>query len=170
MKFSLCASLCAVSLLSLIGAASISKADSQTYCTAYARDLANRKITPPSSAESAVVNPAGELITATASAPEPSEEPKLERLWSRAYKNALKSCLDQYSGDEVKAEAVAPRQTIPAVKPVAKKVEKQASTGDDGPKRGSEKWKKECLAKHPSFNAETGTYRTWSGAQRECRL
>lgn len=177
MTFSLGALLCAVSLLVLVGTASTSKADSRPYCMAFARDLANRKVIPPAplippaSVDPMVVNPVGDLMTATASISQSSDdEAKAELLWRRAYKSALKSCLEQYSGDQPKPKLIAPRATTPP-KPIAKKVEeKQADLRDDGPKRGSDKWKKDCLAKHPSFNAETGTYRTWSGAQRECRL
>jgi len=140
---------------------------------AYARDLANRKVIPRSSLDPMVVSPAGELAATTASVTEPSDdEAKLERLWRRAYKAALQSCLEQYSTDEAKPVLAAPKVAAPA-KPaakVAKKVEKQAEAASSGPKRGSGEWKKACLAKHPSFNAETGTYRTWSGAQRECQL
>jgi len=173
MKLSLSALLCAVGLLFYVVTAPSSKADSRPYCIAYARDLANRKIIPPPPLEPTIVNPTGDLITATASAPETSEDQaKMERLWRRAYKSALQSCLEQYSTEQPKTVPVAPKPPAPA-KPIAKKVEKvekQANAAADGPKRGSEEWKKSCLAKHPSFNAETGTYRTWSGAQRECRL
>jgi hypothetical protein len=173
MKSSLGALLCAVSLFSFLGPVVSARAESQPYCMAYARDLANRKVIPRFSPDPMVVSPAGELAATTASVSQPSDdEAKLELLWRRAYKAALQSCLEQYSADEPKPVLAAPKVAAPAkpVAKVAKKVEKQAEAASSGPKRGSDEWKKSCLAKHPSFNAETGTYRTWSGAQRECRL
>jgi hypothetical protein len=176
MKSSLGALLCAVSLFSFLGPVVSARAESQPYCMAYARDLANRKVVTRSSLDPLVVSPAGELAATTASITQPSDdEAKLERLWRRAYKAALQSCLEQYSTDAPKpvlATPLAAPKAVATPKPVAKvakKVEKQAEAAS-GPKRGSDEWNKSCLAKHPSFNAETGTYRTWSGAQRECRL
>ena len=168
MKFSLGALMCAASLFSLIALTSVAKADSQPYCAAYARDLASRKIIPPTAT---VVSPAGNMVATTASISPPSEdEAKMERLWQRAYKSALRSCLEQYSAEKPKPVMIAPKavKTVEPAKPAPKKLEKQASADDDGPKRGSAQWKKDCLAQHPSFNADTGTYRTYSGVQREC--
>jgi len=173
MKSSLSALLCALSLLSIADSASSSMADSRPYCIAYARDLADRKVALPSPADATLVNPAGDAVTATASISSPSsEEREMEHLWRRAYKSALQACLDQYSEEQPKPKSilVAPK-AAPPPKPVAAVVKptKQASVVAEGPKRGSEEWKKKCLAAHPSFDATTGMYRTWSGAQRECR-
>ena len=171
MKSSLSALLCVLSLLSIADSASFARANSRPYCIAYARDLADRKVTLPPSAEATMVNPAGDTIAATASISQPSgEERKMERLWRRAYKSALQGCLDQYPEEQPKSILVAPKAAAPA-KPVAEvaKPAKQANLSTVGPKRGSEEWRKKCLAAHPSFDATTGTYRTYSGAQRECR-
>jgi hypothetical protein len=171
MIFSLRIALCVLMLLPVAMMASPARADSRQYCIAYARDLADRKVLLSPSAE-AVVNPASDTVTATASISTPSdEERKLEARWRGSYKSALQACLDQYSDGAAKPVALAPKLVVPAKPPAAdSKTEKQASASPTGPKRGSEEWKKKCLAAHPSFNAETGTYRTYSGAQRECRL
>lgn len=161
----------AASLLSYLLVAPSAKAEPEPYCIAYARDLANRKVLPPVSSDPALVTPAGDLMTAAVSVPQSSDDgARMELLWRRAYKRALEGCLDQYSSDEPKRLPAAPKAVAPA-KPVARTVEKQTDpVDDDAPKRGSEEWKRKCLAQHPSFDAQTGTYRTWSGAQRECRL
>ncbi|MFO0991294.1 MAG: hypothetical protein U1E67_05125 [Hyphomicrobiales bacterium] len=155
----------------IIGGAPAAKADPRNYCIAYARDLANRKVTLPASEVEAVINPAGDAVAAVASISQPSaDDRKKELLWRRAYQATLKDCLEQFSHDHSKP-IVTPPQVIAPAKPAApaKKPEEQADASTDGPKKGSEAWKKKCLADHPSFNAETGTYRTYSGAQRECR-
>lgn len=172
MRFSLGALLCHLSLLAIIVNSPAAKADPRSYCMAYARDLANRKVMLPAAEAKAVVNPAGDAVAAVASISQPSEEDrKMELLWRRAYKGTLQDCLEQFSVEQAKPAVNAPRVVAPA-KPAATvtKPEKRAETPTNGPKKSSEEWNKKCLAEHPSFNAETGTYRTYSGAQRECRL
>lgn len=172
MRFSLGALLCQLVVFGIIiGGASATKADPRNYCIAYARDLANRKVTLPASEVEAVINPAGDAVAAVASISQPSEvDRKMELLWRRAYQATLKDCLEQFSHEQANPIVTAP-QVIAPPKPAApaKKPERQADAATDGPKKGSEAWKKKCLADHPSFNAETGSYRTYSGAQRECR-
>ncbi len=173
MKASLGVLLCVLILLPIALGAAPARADSKQYCVAYARDLADRKVFLSASSEATVVSPASDTVATTASTSKPSdEERKLELRWRQANKSALVACLDQYSVEQAKPVLVAPTlkvATPPKPPAAAKKIEKQADASPDGSKRGSEEWKKKCLAAHPSFNSETGTYRTWSGAQRECR-
>ena len=70
MRFSLWAVLCQLVLIAIVmSGAPAAKADPRTYCIAYARDLANRKVTLPASEIEAVINPAGDAVAAVACRP-----------------------------------------------------------------------------------------------------
>ena len=172
----------AASILSLAIGAPVSLADLKSYCEAFARDLANRKVLVTVSVEPAAADPNGNAIAVSSAGQ--IDGGSANRLWRQAYYGAFEDCMQQYTSEPTKPVVNLPKLVKPAlVKPtkptvaaktkpavVAKKeVDNPDTASTDAPKAGTPAWNKYCLAKHPSFSAETGSYRTWSGAQRKCR-
>lgn len=49
--------------------------------------------------------------------------------------------------------------------------EEPEPAADSGPpEKGTEEWNKQCAAKYNSFSPETGTYTSYSGKTKPCRL
>jgi len=156
-------------VFSLVGGASPLWADSRPYCEAFARDLANRKVLRADSNYSASPNLEGTALavstSGSASAPASAYE---DRLWRHVYNRALEDCFEQYPQETAKIVVPVPKLAKSAKPAVAEKKATDDARATKGPKPGTEAWNKYCLGKHPSFNAQTGTFRTWSGAQRKC--
>jgi len=80
--------------------------------------------------------------------------------------------MSQYVGEALpKRVAITPPKPPEPAKPpsvpVSKPVPEKPVPGT--PEPGTQAWNDYCLAKHPSYDAKTGFYRTWSGNQRKCR-
>jgi len=146
-----------------------SSADSTSYCEAFARDLANRKLLVDASIKPAAADPQGKAVATSISGS--TDAANVNRMWRRAYRGALDDCLTQYSKDAVTTASITQAVPKPA-KPVVpiKKAEVDQPTVAKVSKPNSESVNKACQAKHPTYDSKTGMYRTWSGAQRKCQL
>lgn len=162
MKSTLFVVVCVLTCLAASGGSAPARADIRSYCEAFARDLADRKLLTRTG-EAGMVDMSG-LATASLGRAT-GEADSAAKPWRRARDKALVRCLQQY---EVKPAAVKPLARPAKAVPTVKKETASVDTGD-GSKPGTDAWNKQCLAKHPTFSAETGMYKTWSGSFRKCR-
>jgi hypothetical protein len=92
--------------------------------------------------------------------------------WRWTYNRSFDDCMDQYA-EETPVKPVAmtppkpPERAKPPIAAAAKPAPEKPLPGS--PQPGTQAWNDYCLAKHPSYDAKTGMYRTWSGNQRKCR-
>jgi hypothetical protein len=161
----------------LLISASQSYADPRTYCEAFARDIVDRKLlaagrdpNPGLSGEhTATIEPAAAVKTASL------VTGGTDAKWRWTYNRSFDDCMDQYT-DEVAPKRVAitppapPKPPERAKRPVTvatKPAPEKPVLGT--PEPGTQAWNDYCLGKHPSYDAKTGLYRTYSGNQRKCR-
>lgn len=145
-----------VALVAVHGSAMATPAD---YCAAYARDFADAG------------GAAGDA-------------------WKHRYTNAERACLYQYTDQIAKkplaakpVRSAAKAESAPPPKPVAKPAPETGPSGGDEPQSaagaagavqkpqlvaGSKEWLDYCTRKYASFNAETGTYKSYTGVERKC--
>lgn len=164
MKSLLCAMLCVLTSIAILCVASPARADLRSYCEAYARDLADRKV------QARAADPGGmaEPGFAVASLGQGTGDAiRLEKSWRRARNKALLGCIQQYEVQPVPA-AVKPAARPAKVVPVVRN-EVASADAKKEPSPGTDTRNKKCLAEHPTFNADTGMYTTWSGSLRKCR-
>ena len=89
--------------------------------------------------------------------------------WQTDYRNALSSCMTQYTA----AEAPAPPKEK-EIEFVSKKVINQPTKHTAARKRipllapGSVAWNEYCASKYVSYNKVTGTYKSYSGKAKPC--
>ena len=143
-----------------------SYADPVAYCTAFARDLADRKL------QTATNEPATDSVgtsglegadparvdEAVGSVSVPASDVELPgNRWRRSYSTWFNHCMDQYG--------------LTVHRPAAKQIKKRGVTKSAAaPTPGSPAWTEYCRSKHPSFEPKTGTYQTVSGKQRKCTI
>jgi len=155
--------------------ASQSHADPRTYCEAFARDIVDRKLLAagrdpePSSSGELPVNVEGAAALTTASIVTGGTDAK----WRWTYNRSLDDCMEQYADETpVKPVAITPPKPLERTKPPTPAAAKKPAPEKPlpgSPEPGTQAWNDYCLAKHPSYDAKTGLYRTWSGNQRKCR-
>jgi hypothetical protein len=146
-----------------------SHADPRAYCEAFARDIVDRKLLA-AGYDASPATVAGETMAnvETASLAPGDNDTK----WRRTYKRSLDGCMDQYAveGPAKRAITATPKPAAPAKRPAAVISRPAADTPLPGaPEPGTQAWNDYCVAKHPSYDAKTGLYRTYSGSQRKCR-
>jgi uncharacterized protein YcfJ len=129
----------------------------RAYCDGYARDVADRKDTPVANtlAGAAVGAAAGAIIGGAIGHHSAGTGAIIGGVsgtalgagassaqWRRNYDKAFARCMDQYAAEPVYQRA---------------------------PPQGSDEWYDYCASKYPSFNPNTGMYRSASGKWRRCR-
>ena len=153
-----------VSVAVLAGFASEAQAGRRAYCDAYARDVANSRVSggdvlagtvggalggaflgavidgKEGAGKGAIIGGIGGTVVAAAGA---------DSKWSRVYRKAYADCMDMYEPRPVV-------YTQPAPKPAG------------ALEPGSDAWKDYCAAKYSSFDRKTGLYTGKSGTQHAC--
>jgi hypothetical protein len=148
----------------LAGLASEAQAGRQAYCDAYARDVANARVSggdvlagtiggavggaflgaiidgKEGAGRGAIIGAAGGTVLGAAGA---------DGKWHRVYRMAYADCLDMYEPRPIVYAKPVPRPAGPLVP-------------------GSEAWNDYCAAKYLSFDRKTGLYTAKSGKQRTC--
>jgi uncharacterized protein YcfJ len=163
-----------VAAVVLASLAAEAQAGRRAYCDAYARDVANSRVSGgdvlagtvggaiggaflgavidggEGAGKGAIIGGVGGTVVGAAAA---------DSKWHRVYRKVLADCMDMYE----------PR---PAVykKVVYKKAvyKKQVAKPAEPLEPGSEAWNDYCAAKYNSFDRETGLYTGKSGKQRTC--
>jgi hypothetical protein len=152
----------------LAGLADSAQAGRQSYCDAYARDVANARVSggeilagtiggavtgaflgavidgKEGAGKGAIIGGAGGTVIGAVSA---------DGKWHRVYRLAYADCIDLYEPRPVSYE-----------KPVAKPAAKPAAKLE----LGSEEWINYCESKYNSFDRKTGMYTALSGKHRPC--
>lgn len=158
----------------LAGLAAEAQAGRRAYCDAYARDVANSRVSggdvlagtiggavggaflgaiidgKEGAGKGAIIGAAGGTVVGAAGA---------DSKWHRVYRKALADCMDMYEPRPAVASKVVYKKPIyrkPPPRPAGSLEE------------GSEAWNDYCAAKYTSFNRETGLYTGKSGKQRTC--
>ncbi len=126
-------------------------ADVRTYCDAYARDVANGRVS------------GGEILNGKIAGTMPETSPG----WIEVNGKALAGCMTQYgeSADIPAEPDVASAEEPP---PAPKKKKTAAAKGTLTP--GSKAWADYCGKKYASFDRRTGTYRSLKGLVRPCKV
>lgn len=130
--------------------ASPASADVRSYCEAYARDVANGRVS------------GGEILNGKIAGTMPETSPK----WTEVNGKALAGCMTQY-GESVDAPAETDVASAEEPPPPPKK-KKTAARGTLTP--GSKAWADYCDKKYASFDRRTGTYRSLKGQVRPCKV
>ena len=135
--------------------ASPASADVRTYCEAYARDVANGRVS------------GGEILNGKIAGTMPETSPK----WTEVNGNALAGCMTQY-GESVESPAETETASAEEPAPAAKKrtVTRSATATRGALTPGSKAWADYCSKKYSSFNRRTGTYRSLKGQVRPCKV
>lgn len=148
----------------LAGLASEAQAGRRAYCDAYARDVANSRVSggdilagtiggaiggaflgaaidgKEGARKGALIGGIGGTVVGAAGA---------DNKWHRVYRKAYADCMDMYEPRPIVYKKPAPRAMGPLVP-------------------GSEAWNDYCAAKYTSFDRKTGLYTGKSGKQRTC--
>ncbi len=108
--------------------------------------------------------------------------------WQTKFRSAVSDCMAQYEppNDATTTASTDPVVETPAAPLPPKKKKKQAAVKQDipaepipvaekpevkkKPAEGSAEWVQYCDSKYTSFNKETGTYKSWKGITRKCRV
>ena len=131
--------------------ASTAEADVQDYCAAYARDVANSRVS------------GGEILHGKIAGTTPETSPK----WGAVNSQALNGCLAQYGAE--------PGETVTTAAAVKTAVKKAPSKPRPAVKTAalvprSEAWYNYCDKKYASFDRKTGMYRSMKGLMRPCKV
>lgn len=148
----------------LAGLASEAQAGRRAYCDAYARDVADSRVSGgdilagtiggaiggallgaaidgnEGARKGAVIGGIGGTVLGAAGA---------DNRWHRVYRKAYADCMDMYEPRPIVYKKPVPRPAGPLVP-------------------GSEAWNDYCAAKYTSFDRKTGLYTAMSGKQRTC--
>lgn len=168
-----------VAAVVLASFAAEAQAGRRAYCDAYARDVANSRVSGgdvlagtiggalggafvgavidggEGAGRGAIIGGVGGTVLGAAGA---------DSKWHRVYRKALADCMDMYEPRPAVYKKVVYK------KPVSKKAvyKKQVARPAEPLEPGSEAWNDYCDAKYNSFNSETGLYTAKSGKQRPC--
>jgi hypothetical protein len=148
----------------LAGLASEAEAGRRAYCDAYARDVANSRVSggdvlagtiggviggaflgavidgKEGAGKGAIIGGVGGTVLGVAGA---------DSKWHRVYRKAYADCMDMYEPRPIVYRKPPPKPAGPLVP-------------------GSEAWNDYCAAKYTSFDRKTGLYTAKSGKQRTC--
>jgi len=148
----------------LAGLASEAQAGRRAYCDAYARDVANSRVSGGDILAGTIGGAiGGALLGAAIDGKEGARKGALiggiggtvvgaagaDNKWHRVYRKAYADCMDMYEPRPIVYKKPVPRATGPLVP-------------------GSEAWNDYCAAKYTSFDRKTGLYTGKSGKQRTC--
>ena len=130
-------------------------ADVRGYCEAYARDVANGRVS------------GGEILNGKIAGTMPETSPK----WTEVNGKALAGCMTQY-GEKVDTPEteVAEVTEVAAVETSAPPPKKKKPAARASLAPGSKAWADYCDKKYSSFNRRTGTYTTLKGKVRPCKV
>ncbi len=169
-----------VAAVVLVSFAAEAQAGRRAYCDAYARDVANSRVSggevlagtvggaaggaflgaiidgDEGAGKGAIIGGVGGTVLGAAAA---------DSKWHRVYRKALADCVEMYE-----PRPAVYKKTVNK-KPVYKKAayKKQVAKPAGPPlEPGSEAWNNYCAAKYNSFDRETGLYNAMSGKQRPC--
>jgi len=153
----------------LAGLASEAQAGRRAYCDAYARDVANSRVSGGDILAGTIGGAiGGALLGAAIDGKEGARKGALiggiggtvvgaagaDNKWHRVYRKAYADCMDMYE----------PRPVVYKKTVYKKPVPRPAGSLEEG----SEAWNDYCAAKYTSFDRKTGLYTGKSGKQRTC--
>ncbi len=128
-------------------------ADVRTYCEAYARDVANGRVS------------GGEILNGKIAGTMPETSPR----WTEVNGKAMAGCMAQYgesADNSATAEVASVEATPPPPPPKKQKTAANAVTLVPG----SKAWNDYCDKKYSSFDRKTGMYRSLKGLARPCKV
>jgi uncharacterized protein YcfJ len=158
-----------VTVAVLASFAAEAQAGRRSYCDAYARDVANSRVSggdvlagtiggalggaflgaiidgKEGAGKGAIIGGIGGTVVGAAGA---------DSKWHRVYRKALADCMDMYEPRPVVYKKVVYKKPVP----------RPAGSLEEG----SEAWNDYCAAKYTSFDRKTGLYTGKSGKQRTC--
>jgi hypothetical protein len=135
-------------------------ASPRDYCESYARDIVAQRASGTGILTGATQGAVRVAKAGDASEGQDSALERVQEVMARDYEQALNDCIAQYEA--------APAVTEVSVAPEAPKPRKLVQSAKLEP--GSQEWVAYCTAKYKSFNADAGTYTSYSGVERPCRV
>lgn len=154
--FSAVAVAATLALLPPAGAA----AGPRDYCESYARDIASQRASGTGILSGAAQGAVRAAAAGDRSGGQASAQENVQETAARDYEQTLSDCIAQYEAAPAVLEAPeAPAAPKPRTLVQSAKLEP-----------GSQEWVAYCTAKYKSFNAEAGTYTSYTGVERPCRV